>query len=70
MKVEVKVTLKESVLDPQGSAVQATLRTLGFEDVQNVRIGKTILLEVKPGDEAVIRKQVEEVLESQRKIRS
>lgn len=39
-KVKVYVTLRESVLDPQGSAVKRALATHGYDGVQDVRIGK------------------------------
>lgn len=42
MKAKVYVTLKNGVLDPQGKAVAHALGTLGFSDVQDVRIGKYI----------------------------
>lgn len=39
-KVKIYVTLKESVLDPQGSAVTQSLHRLAFDEVKDVRIGK------------------------------
>ncbi|GGE80027.1 phosphoribosylformylglycinamidine synthase subunit PurS [Priestia taiwanensis] len=39
-KVKVFVTLRESILDPQGTAVKGSLHSLGFEAVEDVRIGK------------------------------
>jgi phosphoribosylformylglycinamidine synthase len=39
-KVKVYVTLKESVLDPQGTAVKKSLRMMGYDDINDVRIGK------------------------------
>ncbi len=39
-KVKVYVTLKESVLDPQGSAVKGSLHQLNYKEVNDVRIGK------------------------------
>lgn len=39
-KVKIYVTLKESVLDPQGSAVTHSLHRLAFDEVKDVRIGK------------------------------
>ncbi len=42
MKVKVYVTLKSGVLDPQGKAVGRALGTLGFGEVQDVRVGKYI----------------------------
>ena len=40
MKVTVVVELKPSVLDPQGKAIQHSLTSLGFEGVEDVRVGK------------------------------
>ena len=40
MKAVVHVVLKKEVLDPQGKAVEAALRTLGFAEVSEVRQGK------------------------------
>ncbi|WP_214704282.1 MULTISPECIES: phosphoribosylformylglycinamidine synthase subunit PurS [unclassified Exiguobacterium] len=45
-KVIVYVTLRESVLDPQGVAVKGGLEHLGFAGVESVRIGKIIELQV------------------------
>jgi phosphoribosylformylglycinamidine synthase PurS subunit len=45
-KVKVYVTLRESVLDPQGTAVQKSLNALNFPEVQDVRIGKYLELEL------------------------
>ncbi|MFC4711230.1 phosphoribosylformylglycinamidine synthase subunit PurS [Planococcus dechangensis] len=47
-KVKVYVTLRESVLDPQGSAVMGSLHKMGYDEVQDVRIGK--YLELVIGD--------------------
>ena len=41
-KVKVFVTLKKSVLDPQGKAVEGALHHLGYEAVEGVRVGKFI----------------------------
>ena len=40
MKVVIKVTLKNGVLDPQGKAIEGALGGLGFGGVENVRQGK------------------------------
>ena len=56
-KVKVYVTLRESVLDPQGTAVQKSLNALNFPEVRDVRIGKYMELELSEStadvDEAV-----------------
>ena len=48
MKVRVFVNLKPGVLDPQGRAVHHALEGLGFEGVEDVRIGRMIELETAP----------------------
>ncbi|OGQ05402.1 MAG: phosphoribosylformylglycinamidine synthase [Deltaproteobacteria bacterium RIFCSPLOWO2_01_44_7] len=44
MKAKIYITLKNGVHDPQGEAVLGTLKHLGFEGVQGVRVGKYIEL--------------------------
>ena len=45
-KVNVYVTLRESVVDPQGTAAKEALQNMGYNEVENVRIGKLIELEL------------------------
>ncbi|MFD0711879.1 phosphoribosylformylglycinamidine synthase subunit PurS [Paenibacillus sp. GCM10027626] len=52
MKATVYVTIKQNVLDPQGSAVQGALHSMGFEEVGKVRIGKYLELELDTTDRA------------------
>ncbi len=40
MRVKIFVSLKDGVLDPQGKAVERSLHTLGYREVQDVRMGK------------------------------
>jgi phosphoribosylformylglycinamidine synthase len=42
MQARVYVTLKRGVLDPQGKAVARSLATMGYEEVQDVRLGKFV----------------------------
>lgn len=46
MKVRVHVSLKPGVLDPQGRAVHHALEGLGFDGVEDVRVGRLIELDV------------------------
>ncbi len=48
-QVKVYVTLKPSLLDAQGKVVQGALQQLGYEDVEQVRIGKYVEMTVKDG---------------------
>ena len=49
MKVRILVRLKPGVLDPQGRAVHHSLDSLGFEGVEDVRIGRMIEMDVADG---------------------
>ena len=63
MKVKIYITLKEGVLDPQGKAVEHALRGLGFEDVEGVRQGKLIELDLTDTDHKSARKRVADMCE-------
>jgi phosphoribosylformylglycinamidine synthase subunit PurS len=52
-KVKVYVTLRESVLDPQGSAVMGSLHNMGYDEVQDVRIGKFLELQLNDAERDV-----------------
>ena len=46
MKVNVVVTPKAAVLDPQGAAVRDAMQHLGMPEVRSVRIGKYLEIEI------------------------
>lgn len=50
MKVIANIKLKQGVLDPQGKAVHHALTSLGFGEVESVRIGKQIVLHIDETD--------------------
>jgi phosphoribosylformylglycinamidine synthase len=52
MKARVTVTLKQSVLDPQGKAIEGALRSLGVHGVASVRQGKVFDIEIDGDDRA------------------
>ena len=62
MKAYVYVTLKASVLDPQGQTIQNALKKMRFESIQGVRQGKYFTLALADGLTADVAKaQVERV---------
>ncbi len=62
MKAHVYVTLKTSVLDPQGQTIQNALRKIGFGEVSAVRQGKYFQLSLRDGLSAdAARAQVERI---------
>jgi phosphoribosylformylglycinamidine synthase len=60
VKVSVLVRPKEGILDPQGEAVEGSLRKLGFE-VSQARVGRVIDLDVASGNADEARTQVDEM---------
>lgn len=61
-KVKVFVTLRENILDVQGTAVKGALHQLSFEDVSDVRVGKYIELTVENNNEEDIKAMCEKLL--------
>lgn len=61
MKAKVHITLKNGVLDPQGKAIAGTLHHLGYSQVEEVRQGKYIELDLKDNDTAKARIALEEM---------
>jgi phosphoribosylformylglycinamidine synthase len=59
--VEVLVTLKPGLADPQGKAVEGALPALGWTNVDGVRVGKHVRFEVESDDETSAHAQVEEM---------
>ena len=61
VKARVRVTPKAGVLDPEGRAVQRALGDMGYSDVQEVRIGKLIEIEIACDDPAKARDRIAEM---------
>ena len=59
----VDVTHLPGILDPQGAAIERALPALGYDNVSEVNVGKTIRLAVDAPDEAAARAQVEAMCE-------
>lgn len=60
-KVKIEIKLKPVVLDPQGRAVLAALRNLGYDELQDARIGKLIELRVRDDDPKNVRLRVNDM---------
>lgn len=63
IKARVYVTIKQNVLDPQGNAVQGALHSLGFNEVEKVRVGKYMELILKTTDRAEAESRVRNMCE-------
>ena len=60
-QAQIYVTLRPSVLDPAGVAVQSGMKQLGYDNVEQVRIGKYIQLNLNVESEAEARQQLDQV---------
>jgi len=63
MKVKVEVFFKEGVLDPQGKTVKNALQHLGYDEVDDVRVGKVFTLSLKTSDREAARERVAQMCE-------
>ena len=59
--VQVDVSLREGVADPQGATIERSLPHLGFDGVRNVRVGKQIRFDLESVDEAAARSEVDDL---------
>ena len=64
MKAIVNVYLKEGVLDPQGKATHHALESMNFKGVQDVHIGKQIVISLDTDDKEEAQKEVKEMCET------
>ena len=63
MRATVHVFLKPGVLDVQGKAVESALHGLGWDDVNHVRVGRTIEFDVDGADKAAAEAKVRDMCE-------
>ncbi|MCX7877780.1 MAG: phosphoribosylformylglycinamidine synthase subunit PurS [Ignavibacteria bacterium] len=58
---KIKITLRKSILDPQGKAVENSIKSMGYEKVTDTRIGKYIELMLDVTSENEARQITEEI---------
>ncbi|MFH1201579.1 MAG: phosphoribosylformylglycinamidine synthase subunit PurS [Candidatus Omnitrophota bacterium] len=58
LKAEIYITLKQTVVDPQGETVRHALSAIGYKDLKEVRMGKLIVVQFNYQDK---KKAVEEI---------
>ena len=59
-KEEIDVMPLKSLLDPQGKAVSASMENVGLSEIENVRIGKHITLEIEADSKEIASSKVNE----------
>jgi phosphoribosylformylglycinamidine synthase PurS subunit len=63
-QAEIDVMPKKEILDPQGKAVTGSMKNLGLAEIQNVRIGKHISLEIEADNAETAHDKVEQACKS------
>jgi len=63
MRIKIFVSLKSGVLDPQGKAIERSLHTLGYTEVQDVRMGKYLELNVAASSHEAAASRIREMCE-------
>jgi len=61
MKVKVIITLKNGVLDPQGTVIQQALHGMGFKTINEIRQGKFFEINIDEKDKNKAEEKVEEM---------
>ncbi len=61
MLAKIYITLKKDVLDPQGSVIANSLKSLGFNNIEDVRQGKYIEIKLDSENEESANKQINEM---------
>ncbi len=61
LEAEVYVTLKKTVADPQGLTVKHALESLGYKDIEGVRMGKLVRIKLKSQDTQKAKKEIAEM---------
>lgn len=56
---EIKINLREGILDAQGKAIENSLHSLEFSQIYNVKVGKIINLQINAENEENAKKTVE-----------
>jgi phosphoribosylformylglycinamidine synthase len=63
-QAEIDVMPKKEILDPQGKAVSGSMKNLGLSEIDNIRIGKHITLEIDAENAEVAHAKVEQACKS------
>ncbi|OGS36062.1 MAG: phosphoribosylformylglycinamidine synthase subunit PurS [Elusimicrobia bacterium RIFOXYB2_FULL_49_7] len=60
-RAKIHVTLKKSVMDPQGATIRTALESMGYNGIHNVRMGKYLELDIDRPERKDAEKEVDEM---------
>jgi phosphoribosylformylglycinamidine synthase len=61
MRVKIFVSLRSGVLDPQGKAIERSLHALGYDEVQDVRMGKYLEFKIDAASREAAESRIREM---------
>ena len=61
LKAEIYITLKDTVSDPQGLTIKHALESLCYKDIEDLRIGKSVILKLNYKDKQEAEKKIDEM---------
>ena len=64
MRAIVYIRLKTEVLDPQGQAIESALKNLGENNINNIRQGKLIEMDIEAKNKEEAEKKIEKITKS------
>ena len=62
-KAEIDIMPLKALLDPQGKAVTSSMQNIGLSEIENVRIGKHISLEISASNESEAKEKINSACE-------
>jgi len=60
-KVKIYISLKKGVADPQGTTIKSALKSLGYQGIGKVRMGKYMQVELNIKDKKEVKEEVEDM---------
>lgn len=61
LEVEIYITLKKTVSDPQGLTIKHALESLGYQNLEKVRVGRLVTIKLNSKDKEEAKKKVDEM---------
>ncbi len=61
VEVEIYIALKKTVSDPQGLTIKHALESLGYQNLEDVRVGKLVTIKLSSKDKKEVKERVDEM---------
>ncbi|MGD9014798.1 MAG: phosphoribosylformylglycinamidine synthase subunit PurS [Candidatus Omnitrophota bacterium] len=61
LEAEIYITLKKTVSDPQGLTIKHALESLGYQDLEEVRVGKLVTIKLRSKSKEEVKQKINEM---------